>query len=52
MNSSEQKKEKIKLSPEQEKEFTKRLKIGMLKQLHNARLLTDRQLSQLILMQN
>ena len=43
--------EKNKLTEEQEKEFVKAYKIGILKQLHKKKLLTDAQLSQLILMQ-
>jgi len=40
------------LTPEQEKEFVKTYKIGILKQLHQKGLLTDAQLDQLILMQS
>lgn len=43
---------KIKLTPEQEKEFISAYKIGVLKQLHSKKLLTDTQLGMLIEMQN
>jgi len=39
------------LTPEQEKEFIKAYKIGILKQLHKKKLITDMQLNQLISMQ-
>ena len=41
----------VALTAEQEKEFTKEYKVGILKQLHKNGLLTDRQLKALIEMQ-
>ena len=44
-------KKMITLTAEQEKEFTKAFKIGILKELHKKRLLTDEQLQKLIQLQ-
>ena len=41
-------KKTITLTAEQEKEFTKAFKIGILKELHKKNLLTDKQLKKLI----
>ena len=42
----------IKLPAEAEKAFLKNIKIGILKELHQKKLLTDWQLDQLVRMQN
>lgn len=39
---------KITLSPEQQRKFEMAIKIGILKELHRERMLTDMQLSQII----
>ena len=44
-------KKNIELTSEQQIEFTKGIKIGILKQLHQKKLLTDEQLNQLAKMQ-